>query len=443
MPGRWRYYLYEAHAIDGAGATAPAQRIGELGLQGDGVRNRQLTHGIRKASTATFSADRNEPISQHLHRTKDVLLVVRDGHAGADPSADPLFVGPIITAEKQGDAIACTAIDGWWRLMKRIIGVAAADMGKAGATDGPAFTGWSGGFDDAPKSLGIRWMVALANLINAVADNDAVLNFEYGGGTFSGVAPPAAMIGAFPGEGTLARLGPYAGRPVTDIVQEISGNLDAPEWVIDPVLPRLWDPADVDSDDDFLSSGGLLDYPSPRPTILLGRMRLGFPLGGVVRENARFELGVGRANVSDYRRLTDANGVANWIMDPASDATGVTVARKTGETIPGDPAYNALAVDLMEQISSGLEVVPLRQQLIEEHLQIRRQAREIITFNPLSDLTGAPAYGVDYDLGDIVPFHAVHNGREEINAYFRVYGVNRSLSDDDELVDAPVLLADS
>lgn len=447
MPNPWRHFLYEAHATDGsASATAPGQLLGEL----QDPTARSISLGIRKARQAAVAVSRDDLLAPHLKRGRRVLLVVRDGRPDADPNAEPEFVGPIQTAQIAGDQIAVTAIDGWTRILKRLLAVRAADFGYS-VGDGPKFTGVNQSVF-MYKDRQIRRLMQVANqaygyyIGGALPPTGSVFGVPFG--SFTGVAPPAELA-SHVGIGS-QRLESDATVFASDIIQQVSGNLDAPEWVIDPVLPRLWDPAAADKEDLALLPGGAGPYlAAPQTSLLIGRMRLGFPIGGTLRPGARFESGYGADNVPDYNHLIDDQASVNYVLSTPPDPAGFDVVATDmtwdpqADTLFGSgpgSVYEPYEVLLQDVIREQLNVTAMRQELANEHLEIRRRPRELITVSPGTDMSGAPVFGRDYFLGDLAPFHAVRRGRTEIDATVRVYGVNRALSDDGQLTDSPVLV---
>lgn len=454
MPSPWRYFLYDAHSVTGAGATAPATLIGELRQP----RARRLSQGIRKMATASFTVDRDEPLVPYLALGHRTLLVIRDGRyigsyappaesgrpattgqrevgalAAGDYGTQPLFVGPIVTCQERGDDVAVTAADAFWRLTKRVIGVLPRDVNAAGGGADP-FTGVRPPHRSLattnPKSTIIRGIIQAANEIYAPVTGDGYTATAPGPGSFTGVAPPPATDVNLAGEG-VGLGGPYVARNAAEAIQEIAGNLDAPEWIIEPVLPRLYDIADYDSPD--ASNYGFAEpLPVITPAIILGRLRLAMQIGGVLRAGARFEMGYGLRNVSDFQRITDSSGVMTYGLHLPADENGVAIARAA---TPGP-----YPVRYDDVIQADVTIDDMRKKLLDEHLTVRATPRQIITFDPTTDLAGAPVFGVDYQLGDIVPLRVVRRGNTIINAQLRVYGADRALSDDGEETTAPILV---
>jgi hypothetical protein len=449
MRSIWRYYLYERHVAVNTSATSPAQLIGEI----TGARSRTMSVGVKQMATAGLTVDRDNPLNPQLARGRRVILVIRDGHPGADPAAVPLFVGPIVSYQERDEDVAITAADAFWHMTRRRVGIPRQDVGApyvynmvhqssekfSGSTYGPLGLA-------IPKSHAISDVIREVNNIPVPYTGMALVGSAPS--YFSGLAPQPDAAGALTGEG-IGVMGPYVHRFASDVIKEISANLDAPDWVVDPVLPRLYDPTGVDAAD-----FNPYNWYVPNTSMLIGRIRVGMPIGGVLRNGAAFELGVGRRNITDYQRLIDESGSANWLeSQPPDTANDVTSALFDTATV--NPGYfnfslpadmqggpDQFPVVLQDEVQTSLAISALRQQILSENVQVRTLPRQVITFDPTAHLTdGTPALGIDYQLGDIVPFRAVRGGVTQINALFRVYGVNRTLTDDGILTDAPVLVA--
>jgi hypothetical protein len=102
------------------------------------------------------------------------------------------------------------------------------------------------------------------------------------------------------------------------------------------------------------------------------------------------------------------------------DAAGVpTVSAQDNTAIADDGLYEDLAqAQLYDQT--------LRQNLVNSHVQLRKQPRRIVTFSPQdydpNSPAGVPVFGVDYGLGDVVRARAEDEHGLWFDGYFRVYG---------------------
>jgi hypothetical protein len=94
-------------------------------------------------------------------------------------------------------------------------------------------------------------------------------------------------------------------------------------------------------------------------------------------------------------------------------------------------------------VLSDLTVDDLRRKLVQEHVRVRAQPRQVITFTPVREDTEGgtpvPKFKQDYDLGDIVIFRAANaeTGTVRLDGAFRVYGVDLQI--DDQGAEQPTL----
>jgi hypothetical protein len=109
-----------------------------------------------------------------------------------------------------------------------------------------------------------------------------------------------------------------------------------------------------------------------------------------------------------------------------------------GPDAPGFPTVSAIdsasisQFGLLEDLAQAdLLDAGLRQQLVQEHVRIRAQPRQVITFVPgvASDPLAIPLFGYDYDIGDTVEARAVYNGRTRFDAALRVWGATFTIDD--------------
>lgn len=178
--------------------------------------------------------------------------------------------------------------------------------------------------------------------------------------------------------------------------------------------------------------------PVPDNSMVLGQMNLKMVMGGVQRDEALFAKGYGPQNVEDYKRIVSSDGAANWMAALPSD-DGLAVAYRDLTATPTNP------VVLQDVVQTDVVIAAMRAQIAQDHVTIRQHPREVITFDPLTNLTGSvpvlgTATGGQYDIGDVVPFRVVKNGQTKINALMRVYGVQRALTTEGDEITAPVLV---
>lgn len=178
-------------------------------------------------------------------------------------------------------------------------------------------------------------------------------------------------------------------KKVGDAIAELGATLDGPDWRVRPI-PR-------DATDGAI---GELDV---------------LPSIGGLRPDAVFEYGDGLLNVASYRRGVDLGGTASRIYStPPGYPDNATQAVLVQET----PTSRELLEDVL---SVDLNVDDLRTRLLLHHLAVRGGPRQTIEFVPVRDLAGGrvPRYGVDYTIGDIVPFRASVDVRDPLTATMR------------------------
>lgn len=169
------------------------------------------------------------------------------------------------------------------------------------------------------------------------------------------------------------------------------------------------------------------------PQVVAGGIKIAnmnvLPVVGQARPAAVWEYATGRHNVSDYKRVVSYD-LANRVygLPPASNPTGAVVMAEDTESIS--------AFDLQEElVGTDLEVEQFRQSVVDEHVRIRKQPQQTITFTPARDDPSKPGrvprYGIDFFLGDSVPFRAVDpvTRQVRVNAMLRVYAVDWEIDD--------------
>lgn len=140
---------------------------------------------------------------------------------------------------------------------------------------------------------------------------------------------------------------------------------------------------------------------------------------GTFPQEAAFEYGDGLLNVRGYKRAVSLEGMANRVFHlPSGFPT-----QASGEVLTDQDAAAIAARELLEAVvEQDLAVDDLRRKLLGFHLAVRKAAKQTITFDPVRDVSKAlPIFGVDFDLGDVVPFRAWRHGRLRIDATVRVY----------------------
>lgn len=212
-------------------------------------------------------------------------------------------------------------------------------------------------------------------------------------------------------------------KPISEAIQELAAPLDGFDWWVTPIEPTT-------------DGSGLY----------VGLLNI-VPARGATAVDAIFEFGTGRHNVRAYRRPVTKQGMLNR-------AIALPPPAGVADAPPGDPS---VAEDTASQatwrlregvVSSEISDPVLRQRLVDEHVRVRAQPRQTITFDPQpygyrhnGKVVPVPRYKVDYDDGDIVPFRAVHGDVVRVDGTFRVRGVDLTISANGIATPSPTLTA--
>jgi hypothetical protein len=199
-----------------------------------------------------------------------------------------------------------------------------------------------------------------------------------------------------------------------EVIQDLGDTLDGFDWVVDPIEPEATSEANVPYIGEFRGAATI----------------------GENQEEAVFEFATGKRNVRTWRHSKSWEGLGNRVFHVAD----------SGVTAPGVPLIfaqdNTSITDrgLYEGIAdaTGLVDATLRQQLVAEHVAVRRVPRSLYQMTPTDDPSRVPQFGTDYDLGDIVTLRAAH-GTIAHNGLIRVYGVTISRDINGKISQQPLL----
>lgn len=161
---------------------------------------------------------------------------------------------------------------------------------------------------------------------------------------------------------------------------------------------------------------------------------------GTTKSNAVFEWGTGRNNVQEWQRTKDWTKLLNLALnitgeqDP-EDSAGVRQQVQASDST--SIATYGTHFDVVE--SFGIEDSTLRQEVVDAHIAVRKNPRQIYTLTPTSSLVSVPVFGVDYYLGDLVPFRAKHNDTILFDGLVRVYSVEITIDDNGQELVKPTV----
>jgi hypothetical protein len=206
-------------------------------------------------------------------------------------------------------------------------------------------------------------------------------------------------------------------KPYLELIDDLCGPEDGPDWEIAPVLPSVYN------------------------RYAIGQLNIALAIGAT-QDHAVWEYGTGQSNVKGWR----------WGIDPKIVANDVFhLPNGYPDNTAGDYVHQVNQASLDDRgrreaiVSSDISNLGLRQELVNEHAAVRGVPREIITFDPALDVTGSLRYRVDYKEGDVVHFHAVQSSSvmdptgafaaairqtHLVDALFRIRAVTFNLDDE-------------
>jgi hypothetical protein len=363
--------------------------------------DRRLKFGINRIPTVTFTARVEDPLAPYLIRDDLTLVKAYLCLPGAAPALK--FCGPITNHDKArstgGGSIAVVAAGPAWRLGMRLIG-----KSDSGCTLTP--------FADHGQADLAR------TIIDAVNNGDTT--GRWGAGIiWASPGDTGIRVGDVTFAGTAHPVGPWYYKPALQAITEMAGVLDGFEWRVNPTEPT------VDGTGVQIGQAEFADA------------------FGATRPDAVFEFGAGRANIAEYHELGDANTLCNDAINLPSgfpgSATQPVIWANNAPSIAARGRYESV-------ITADITVDAFRQALVDEHVALRGAPRVTYTVTPVPDLGDGtvPRYGIDYDVGDVLPFRATetfpvlgvatdaitgYSQVRTIDALFRLYQAELALDD--------------
>lgn len=145
-------------------------------------------------------------------------------------------------------------------------------------------------------------------------------------------------------------------------------------------------------------------------------------LGRHLEGDVIFEYGMGQKNIAEVRETGDLSAAATTvyhISDAGPGAPGQPVVYQTDE--PAEAArgrYEDIA-------SASLTDTTMRQQLVDEHVAVRKNFRRAISFTPSRGPSPrVPQFGTDYDVGDFIQARATDETGNWLDASMRIFQVD-------------------
>jgi hypothetical protein len=169
-----------------------------------------------------------------------------------------------------------------------------------------------------------------------------------------------------------------------------------------------------------------------QPGLHLADLNLGTPLG-VNRPDAIFEYGFETMRTAkQYRRAIDREMLLTQGYSLPTDFSATSTDVRESHN---DAAIAARGL-YEDVVQSNVVNGDLRKALLDEHVAVRKQARQMVTAEPSA---AAPVLGVDYDVGDYCTGRAVMNGKTRLNGQVRVYGYEQTYDENDKETVVPTL----
>ena len=298
---------------------------------------------------------------------------------------DLAFHGPVVSAEESAEgnsnSVAVTAAGPLWRLTKRIIPSSKLQTGvQYGSGAG---------------------LIDLGTIARTVLTD---VNAEQ----FTGID-----LGTH-ANSTSAWAGKWFLKNAAEAIAELGAGLNSFEYRIRPTEATA--------------------YANPQNWPRIGLLDIA-PILGTTQPNAVFEYGTTKANVASYKRtvsretlLTNAIiSVQGWpdsvekINTTVPPATPIMADKY--HLIEIDDATTVASRGLFEEVVNDAGVLDdgLRTNIAQFHIDIRKNPKQIITFNPV--VNARPAPFVDYNVGDTVRARALVRGNLRFDALFRIWGI--------------------
>lgn len=348
-----------------------------------GASGKTVAVPLGSMATASAGVRLDHDDADELLEADTLLKIVEEVDEGPYAGLELLhFHGRQVTADEEAAAssgsVKATWADPFWTLLRRLIGKSAQ------------------GFSRGDALTPVDVAVILGDLL-------ATLNAE---------SPTGAVLGdTTPSSSTYVN-GVYY-KPFGELVTELGATLFGPDWRIRPV--------------DYADAGGGLG--------VIGELDVKAVIGEQ-RDDAVFEYGDGLLNITGYKRAVTLEQAANraFHLPPGFPETA------TQTVLSVDDAASQARRGLLEAVvAADLAPDELRLALLRQHIAARANPRQTITFDLVKDLGGrVPKFGVDWSVGDVVPFRASTTRYDEnrepylakrIDGMFRAYQFSATIDD--------------
>jgi hypothetical protein len=339
---------------------------------------RKVAEPLDKLPTASMKLRLDNPLADLAMTTACYLKGYRWITGIAEPQFR--FFGPVVSAEESADqqnaTVALNAVGGGWVFQKRLVGKSA--LGTTWTTTDRARI-------VADPSISPVGMIP-------TSDGEGETHIDFATGPYS-AASTATYTATY--------------KTILDAITDLSVGDTGFDWRVVPVENYV---------------NGTVVGPK------IGRFEA-YPLIGTPQSNAVFEWGTGRRNIASYTRSVDRSTQADKVYHNAS----------AGPDAPGFPTVSAIDADaitewgLLEDLAQADLLDPtLRQNIVNQHVRVRKNPRQLISFTPHidpSDTGRLPQFGIEYDVGDTVRARAVYEGRLRFDVAARVWGVTFDINE--------------
>lgn len=327
-----------------------------------------------RVPTASFTIPLDHYLATNLLTTDCLLKCYR--REPRDNSRVLAFHGPVTSiqenATNDGQTIAVTAAGPMWRLAKRVIPGSLTTGGAAYGT--PA----------SQQDLGTIARSILSDV---------------NGTSFTGIS-----LGSFAASKN-GSYGPIWLKNAAEALAELSAGLGSFEFRMTPT--------------EATTVGGVGGWPQ------IATMDIQ-PIFQTARPDAIFEYGSSRANVDSYERNIAYDGIltrGHMAISGFPDAPLAGYTPLITRTATAEMGTRGLFEEVVGD--NGIADDGLRTGVLDFHLGIRKNPKQVITFNPAVNAT--PSLFTDYQVGDTVRARATVRGTIRFDAMFRIWGVTVSI----------------
>jgi hypothetical protein len=337
------------------------------------ARNLNVQLPLSKASTAGFSIRMDHPLADKLLSANASVRIFRD--------SIPVFGGIVLSselvAERENGTVAVNCIDPSWLLTKSF-----SDYeGDAGSVYN----------EGAYGAMGISYsLIARANATGWI---------------------PIAVLGSAASDPLLSQpTMTYKSRPFVPVMQQIQelADSDGFTWRVRA------EGVGIGALGGFITHHGTWNNADA-------------VYGTINTSEAIFEWGMGRKNLQGFRHVVSRENQANGVWNIVGDANNPYQPPVVGQSTTSVSTWGIMS----ELVQSEVLDTALRQQLVDEHVAVRKFPRQTIEVTPnlTRDAEMAPRYMLDYDVGTTVKLRIGYNGAVRVNSEAMIWQIGFNVDD--------------